>query len=250
MRAWQAPAHGVRHARRWAATMAVLLVAVMTGGLIAMVTLVTAVAGVDAEAVGAALPGHTGPSAGVFGRALLPSVPAEPPSGPAPLPAAPRGEPIRVLIPSIDVDADLVPLGLRSDRAMEVPDFGLAGWYSRGPRPGHPGPAVLAAHVDSRAGPDVFFRLRELVAGDHVHVIFDSGDHVTFVVTWSERTPKEALPVASMWSTTDARLLALITCGGTFDETARSYRDNVVVYTTPLDLASALGTAEGTSGLR
>jgi hypothetical protein len=240
MRAWQAPAHGVRHARRWAATMVVLLVAVVTGGVIATVTVATAFEGVDAAAGVAALPGGS----------LLPPVPAEPPSVAAPLPAVPLGEPIRVLIPSIDVDADLVPLGLRSDRAMEVPDFGLAGWYARGPRPGHPGPAVLAAHVDSRAGPDVFFRLRELVAGDRVHVIYDSGDRVTFVVTWSERTPKEALPIASMWPTTNERLLALITCGGTFDQNARSYRDNVVVYTMPLDLAGAAGTAEGPSGMR
>jgi len=245
MRAWQAPAHGVRHARRWAATMVVLLVAVVTGGLIATVAVVTAVAEVDAEAGVAPFPGHAGRSAGIPSGSLPRPVPVEPP-----IAVVPRGEPIRILIPSIDVDADLVPLGLRSDGAMEVPDFGLAGWYSRGPRPGHPGPAVIAAHVDSYAGPDVFFRLRELVADDQVHIIYDSGDRVTFVVTWSERTPKEALPVASMWPTTNERLLALITCGGTFDRNARSYRDNVVVYTTPQDLTSATRTPEGASGMR
>jgi len=245
MRAWQSPAHGVRHARRWAATMVVLLVAVLTGGLIATVVVVTAVAGVDADAGVAAIPERTGTSAAVPGGSLLAPVPPEAPIGSAALPAVPRGEPIRVLIPAIDVDADLVPLGLRSDRAMEVPDFGLAGWYAQGPKPGHPGPAVIVAHVDSRAGPDVFFRLRELVAGDRVHVVYDSGDRRTFVVTWSERTPKDALPVASIWPTTSDRLLALITCGGTFDQSARSYEDNVVVYTTPLDLSGPDGTAEG-----
>jgi sortase (surface protein transpeptidase) len=152
-----------------------------------------------------------------------------------------------VLIPAIDVDVGLVRLGLRPDRAMEVPQFGLAGWYAEGPRPGHPGPAVLAAHVDSWAGPDVFFRLRDLVAGDRVHVVYDSGDVVTFVVTTSEQTPKDELPVASMWPHTDDRMLTLITCGGTFDRAESSYRDNVVVYTAPLGGAAADG---GTTGTR
>jgi hypothetical protein len=252
MRAWQAPAYGVLHARRWVATIVVLLVAALTGGLIAMATVATAAAGADAEAAasGAAHLGRAARPPGVPGGSLQRPATPEAPGWLVPLPAVPRGEPIRVLIPAIDVDADLVPLGLRSDRAMEVPDFGLAGWYAEGPRPGHPGPAVLAAHVDSRAGPDVFFRLRELAAGDRVHVLYDSGDRVTFVVTWSERTPKDALPVASMWPLTGDRLLALITCGGAFDSDARSYRDNIVVYTVPLDLEATRGTAGGASGLR
>jgi LPXTG-site transpeptidase (sortase) family protein len=147
----------------------------------------------------------------------------------------PQGEPVRVQVPAIDVDAELVELGLEPDGAMEVPDFGLAGWYAEGPRPGHPGPAAIAAHVDSRAGPDVFFRLRELEAGDEVHVVYDSGDEVTFVVTEVERTPKDELPVERIWPVTDERSLTLITCGGDFDREVRHYRDNVIAYTAPLE---------------
>jgi hypothetical protein len=245
MRAWQAPAHGVRHARRWAATVIVLLVAALTGGAIAIVTSATAGERAEAGDDGVVHSDSAGASA---------SVPDGPPPGlpdrTVPLPAVPQGEPMQVLIPAIDVDATLVPVGLRPDRAMEVPDFGLAGWYSRGPMPGHPGPAVIAAHVDSYAGPDVFIRLRELVAGDRVHVIYDSGDRITFVVTGSERTPKDALPVASMWPTTNDRLLALITCGGSFDPSARSYQDNVIVYSTPLDLVGDEGATGGLSRLQ
>jgi len=159
-------------------------------------------------------------------------------------PPPPRGEPVRVIIPAIGVDVALVRLGLQPDRAMEVPDFGLAGWYIEGPKPGYPGPAVIAAHVDSRAGPDVFFKLGDLAAGDRVHVVYDSGDRVTFVVRSSEQTSKEALPTDAIWPTTNDRLLALITCGGEFDRGARSYRDNLVVYTTPLVRTDQLGDAE------
>jgi sortase (surface protein transpeptidase) len=146
----------------------------------------------------------------------------------APVPA---GDPTRVVIPAIDVDAELVPVGLDEEGAMAVPDFGLAGWYTEGPAPGHPGPAAIAAHVDSRAGPDVFFRLRELAPGDEVRVSYDSGDEVTFVVQTSEQAPKDELPGDRIWPVTGERLLTLITCGGDFDRGVRSYRDNVIVYT-------------------
>ena len=139
------------------------------------------------------------------------------------------------MIPAIAVDVRLVRLGLRPDRAMEVPDFGLAGWYAEGPMPGHPGPAVIAAHVDSHTGPDVFINLHRLVAGDLGHVLYDSGDRATFAVSWSERTPKDALPVASIWPVTRERLLTVITCGGSFDPSRRQYRDNVIVYALPVE---------------
>jgi sortase (surface protein transpeptidase) len=160
----------------------------------------------------------------------------EPERDPAPAAApVPDGEPTRVVIPAIDVDAELVPVGLDGDGAMDVPDFGLAGWYTEGPAPGHPGPAAIAAHVDSRAGPDVFYRLRELAPGDEVHVTYDSGDEVSFVVRVREQAPKDELPGDRIWPVTSERLLTLITCGGDFDRGVRSYEDNVIVYTEPLD---------------
>jgi sortase (surface protein transpeptidase) len=158
----------------------------------------------------------------------------EPEPGPAAAPV-PDGEPTRVVIPAIDVDAELVPVGLDGDGAMDVPDFGLAGWYTEGPAPGHPGPAAIAAHVDSRAGPDVFYRLRELAPGDEVHVTYDSGDEVSFVVRAREQAPKDELPGDRIWPVTSDRLLTLITCGGDFDRGVRSYEDNVIVYTEPLE---------------
>jgi sortase (surface protein transpeptidase) len=241
VQAWRTPTDGGRHARRWAAVVVVLVVTALTGGVLTLVTGVSAQPTTTRSSPPSteAMPAVNAPSASGAARA---------PDAVASLPVVPRGVPVRVLIPAIDADVALVRLGLRPDRAMEVPDFGLAGWYGKGPMPGHPGPAVLAGHVDSRAGPDVFFRLRDLIAGDHVHVLYDSGDRITFVVTTSERTPKDALPVASIWPLTTDRLLALITCGGTFDRDARSYRDNVIVYATPLDREVPAGVTDGTGG--
>ncbi|MFC4855284.1 sortase domain-bontaining protein [Actinophytocola glycyrrhizae] len=145
-------------------------------------------------------------------------------------PPADPGDPLRVTIPAIDVDAALVPVGLEPDGAMRTPEFGLAAWYSPGPRPGEPGPAVVVAHVDSAVGgPDVFYRLKELAAGDEVVVHYRAGA-VTFVVTGKEQTAKTALPTERIWNGATAPVLRLITCGGAFDRAARSYLDNVIVY--------------------
>jgi sortase (surface protein transpeptidase) len=138
--------------------------------------------------------------------------------------------PVRVVIPAIDVAADLVGLGLNDDQSMEVPNFGLAGWYEPGPRPGEPGPAVIAAHVDSVDGPDVFFRLKDLTRGDRISVELADGSTEEFVVRRSEQQLKQQLPVERIWNDTDEVVLRLITCGGEFDPNERSYESNVIVY--------------------
>jgi sortase (surface protein transpeptidase) len=166
------------------------------------------------------------------------SLETSPPSEPArsePPTAAPTAEdrvakPVRVVIPTIDVDADLVGLGLNDDQSMEVPNFGLAGWYEPGPRPGEAGPAVIAAHVDSVDGPDVFFRLKDLARGDKISVELADGSTQEFVVSRSEQQLKQQLPVDRIWNDTDEVVLRLVTCGGEFDPDERSYKSNVIVY--------------------
>lgn len=153
---------------------------------------------------------------------------------PSPTAQAPGPKPTRLQIPAIAVDTPLVPLGLHANGSMEVPaDAALAGWYDLGPRPGQPGPAVLAGHVDSRQGPGVFFRLRELRAGDLVMVSREDGSRLGFRVTAVEQHDKDALPVERIWAETEQPLLRLITCGGTFDRSVRHYTDNIVVFAEP-----------------
>lgn len=149
---------------------------------------------------------------------------------PAPAPPAPAADPVGVTIPVIGVDADVTAVGLNGDGSMETPDFGLAGWYAEGPRPGDPGPAVVVAHVDSRSGPDVFYRLRELQPGDQIMVEQADGDTTAFVVERSEQVDKDQLPTDRIWNHTTDRVLRLITCGGQFDRSVRHYTDNVIVY--------------------
>lgn len=116
---------------------------------------------------------------------------------------------------------------------MEVPDFGKAGWYTKGPLPGESGPAVVVAHVDSTAGPDVFYRLHELAKGDLIRIRRADGTSQTWTMQSAEQTPKDDLPVERIWNATKQPVLRLVTCGGSFNEATRHYEDNVIVYADP-----------------
>jgi hypothetical protein len=162
---------------------------------------------------------------------------AEAPPGASELPVAPVTDlapgapaPTRVRIPAIGVNAALEELRLDGTGALLSPnDFAKAGWYADGTSPGQPGPAVIAGHVDSTTGRAVFYRLPELRPGDTVEVA--RGHHwVTFRVTSSAWYPKSRFPTAEVYGPTPDPQLRLITCGGNFDRTRRSYVDNLVVY--------------------
>ena len=141
--------------------------------------------------------------------------------------------PARVEIPAIGVSSSLVRLGLRPDGTMEVPgDFPVAGWFTGAPQPGQLGPAVIAGHVDSRTGPAVFYRLRDLRPGDEIRVVRADHRVVRFKVDSLASYPKQSLPPDAVYGTTTTPALRLITCAGTFDRSSRSYRDNLVVSAT------------------
>lgn len=142
----------------------------------------------------------------------------------------PIANPVRLEIPAIEVDAELVPVGLLDNGDMEVPDFGLAGWYQPGPVPGGNGPAVLVAHVDTKKGPDVFYHLKELKTGDEILVYDQNGDVARFAVDSTEQQLKVDLPVERIWNDTWEPVIRLITCGGEFDRTSGHYLSNVIVY--------------------
>jgi sortase (surface protein transpeptidase) len=140
-------------------------------------------------------------------------------------------EPVRLRIPALQIDAPLTHLGVAPDQTIEVPaDFAVPGWFDQGPRPGQPGPAVILGHVDSKAGPAVFYRLNRLPVGAEVFVDRADGSTVDFRVRGTQHVLKTAFPTDLVYAPTLEPSLRLVTCGGPFDHTKSSYLDNVIVY--------------------
>jgi sortase (surface protein transpeptidase) len=141
--------------------------------------------------------------------------------------------PVRIEIPRIGVASELARLGRAADGTVEVPDrWEVAGWYAPGTRPGDPGSAVILGHVDSKRGPAVFFRLRELRPGDQVRVVRADGSTVRFAVQRTAQYGKRRFPTDEVYYPTLTPALRLVTCGGSFDATAGHYRSNVIVFAT------------------
>jgi sortase (surface protein transpeptidase) len=161
------------------------------------------------------------------------------PTGPIaalPHPDAPQvAQPVALTIPAIGVQTRLIRLGLTASGALQVPPTAsIAGWYTGSPRPGAIGSAVIAGHIDSYAGPGVFYYLSRLRAGDRVYVRRSDGTLVIFRVTSVQTYRKDRFPTRSVYGPTPDAELRLITCGGTFDPGSRSYLSNVVVYGTEI----------------
>ena len=140
--------------------------------------------------------------------------------------------PVRIRIPAMHVDSKLIHLGLRPDGSVAVPPrTDVAGWYDGGPRPGQPGPAVILGHVDSKTGPAVFARLKELRPGDKVSVTMGNGSVVRYAVRKVVTYPNAQFPARKVYAATGPSTLNLVTCGGSYDKSNGGYQSNVVVYT-------------------
>jgi sortase (surface protein transpeptidase) len=143
------------------------------------------------------------------------------------------GVPQRLLIPSLRVDAPVLPVAADAQGNMESPrTAGETTWYAPGPRPGQVGNAAVAGHVDfAGVGPAVFWSLRSLAPGDAVWVIDDAGARRRFVVDSVEVYRLADVPVERVFGDHAEANLNLITCAGDFDPVTRSYDLRVVAYT-------------------
>ncbi len=229
-------------ARAWTIVAVVLAV-------VAVVSLVVFVTGQDSApqpGVTSAVSGTSGaPPSASSGSVPAPSTAPVPPTpkAAAAAPAVPVAAPVSVSLPSLGVTSDLLRLGLQEDGTVEVPPLerdDKAGWYARGPAPGALGPAVILGHIDSaRWGPGVFFELGALQPGDEVDVAREDGSVAVFQVDRVAQYPKDDFPTLDVYGNTADAQLRLITCGGKFDSSARSYEDNIVAYATLADIRPA-----------
>ena len=173
------------------------------------------------------------PAAQVGGQPAFPAPTAPVVAAPPTAPPSPVATPAALTIPEIGVSTRLVTLGLTARGTVQVPSrTSVAGWYTRSPRPGAVGPAIILGHIDSYQGPGVFFRLAGLPSGDPIYIRRSDGSTVEFRVTAVQSYLKDHFPSQAVYGPTPDAELRLITCGGAFDSATGHYLSNVVVYAT------------------
>lgn len=143
------------------------------------------------------------------------------------------GLPVRLKIPSINVDTPFEYVGLTSDGAMDVPkERANAAWFELGQRPGEDGSAVVAGHYGRQnMEGSVFDDLHKLRKGDRIYVEDDRGDVISFVVRESRRYDPKA-DASAVFGLNDGKAhLNLVTCEGVWDEDTQQYSRRLVVFT-------------------
>lgn len=136
-------------------------------------------------------------------------------------------------IPSINLTAHVVPVGLTKNGDMNVPaDFENVGWFKYGPLPGAKGNAVIDGHFDNGKGEGaVFYELSRVRVGDSVFVINKVGEKMQFKVKEVRLVNIEDLPSDLIFGETDSMNLNLITCDGVWLPDRRTYTERLVVFT-------------------
>ena len=199
-------------------------------GRLAAVGVVVAALGVAGAAVGSSLRAE-GIAPGPDRAAIQDAVQAS--KAPTRTARVHKAIPVRISIPAIGVNARIIPLGLNRDRTVEVPkNFAETGWFRPGPEPGEQGAAVILGHVNSRSGPAVFSRLRELRVGAVISVRLQDGSTVKFVARSMLRVPKNRFPTKLVYARTRQPTLRLITCAGPLNWATGHHPDNYIVFAT------------------
>jgi len=161
----------------------------------------------------------------------------------AELPAAgsPPLAPTRMAIPSLYIDAPVIPLGLTADSQPEVPKRpDQVAWYpSFSSAPGQSSNAVLTGHVDWQTPdgapiPGVFYRLREMRIGDLIELTLEDGSKLQYRVRANVATAYDDPKIVNVMQRTDKDVITVITCGGAWvkdrrEENGGNYSHRVIV---------------------
>lgn len=140
------------------------------------------------------------------------------------------GEPRYLRIPKINVEADVVEVGLTPYGNMGVPKSAFdIGWFNLGSRPGELGSSVMTGHFNSKDGKaGVFFDLYKLKTGDKLYVE-DANKIITVFVVRESRIYDSGY-AEEVFSSNDGFHLNLVTCDGVWDGVKESYSKRLVVF--------------------
>ena len=144
--------------------------------------------------------------------------------------------PVRLVIPSIGVNASVETVGILNNGDLATPTqspWDDVGWFVSGPHPGERGSAVIDGHLDRPGGyPAVFWNLRYMHVGESVMVTTVGGKTLTFRVTRVAFYPPQAAPIQEIFGNSGGTYLNLITCAGDWIPSQHQTTLRLVVYTT------------------
>lgn len=141
--------------------------------------------------------------------------------------------PSELLIPKLGITTKVQHLGVTKSGNMAAPsNFTDVSWYKFGTVPGMKGSAVMAGHEDNALSLDgVFKHLEDLVIGDSVFVVDQTGTKLEFKVVEKAVYEYNHSPTERIFNTDGKVRLNLITCAGDWLPEAKTNDKRLVIYT-------------------
>lgn len=140
-------------------------------------------------------------------------------------------KPARLEIPKLGINAAVEDVGLDGKDRMDIPKKPTSvAWYEYGVAPGEVGNAVMAGHYDWYDGPAVFYKLKDLAPGDEIIVTDQESKKHAFRVVQQATYTANQFPLDEVFGSSNSPHLNLITCGGVFNRSSKSYSHRIVVY--------------------
>ena len=154
---------------------------------------------------------------------------------PAPPPPAVGVAPVELLADKIGLAAPIETVQVVDGVMLDPSGPWVVAWYENLGKVGEGGNVVMAGHVDYwSVGPAIFWNIRDLLPGDTLRVLADSGETFEYAVEWTylydvatELTPE--VIQNEIVADTGQEALTLITCGGEFIPETAEYLQRYVV---------------------
>lgn len=145
----------------------------------------------------------------------------------------PPDHPKELKIPSLKVDASIIPVGILKTGDLATPgNIFDTGWYSSSALPGQGGAMLIDGHVSGPTQHGVFYNIKSLKQGDKISVVRGDGQTFTYTVVTSKVYDAGSVDMnAAMQPITFGKPgLNLITCTGKLDSTDTHFLQRVVVF--------------------
>jgi len=140
--------------------------------------------------------------------------------------------PIRIRIPTINLDAAIEPVGVTEKGEMGLPsDPNNVAWYDLGQTPGEIGTAVIAGHNIWKNGKSsTFTDLSALGLDDKIYIENEKGETAVFAVKKTRKYSPQ-IDTTDIFRSSDGKAhLNLITCAGSWDKSTESFTQRLVVF--------------------
>jgi sortase (surface protein transpeptidase) len=137
--------------------------------------------------------------------------------------------PTRIVIPFLEIDAIVEPVGVDSEGRMDTSDTAEnVAWYQYGPSPGFEGNALLDGHNSWGKRTAVFAKLPTLPVDESVVIYYEDGSWGTFKVISNDSYPLDSVPDRVMSFEGPTRT-TMITCTGTYRSSLGTHDQRCVV---------------------